>query len=1020
MRTIWLSPTDFVTGDPALQISYPFVQHPSTIVTCPGCTTPGDLKWIWISLRLPANVSIEEVIICYQLSNQNSFISQVRLVEMRTPDQALVQHDDPTDLRSTSPKCYSSKVSGFVPTAAVTLALRLNFQDTQDRIMLGAVGVTVQSTSHNDAWTLAGNASTNPPTNFLGTTDDQPLVIKTNDVEAVRVNTDGKVGIGTSNPSDELHVRETLRATVARFEGNGQGSIVFFDGPAADRGRIGFGTAGHIFSEALPDSLAIRSEEALHLGVSSSVVMTFREINYEHGNGYIGIGTTEPDAILTVAGEDSPRIHIKSNSPGPNPSRTWGLVSFTDGNFYITDVTGLIDRLVITKDGVVRIAGSLEVKGPRPWVDVRAFGAKGDGETDDTAAILAAIDSVPPMGGTVLFPPGTYIVSRSQGASKNAAIIIDRDFVRLLGSGSSCTIIKARDASEDEPSVDDPDQDDPSNFESTIYAENITGVQVIDLTVDSNQARRFKKLKTRTVGIDFQSCIESKVSGCVIKNNIGAAPGPKVTSTGVGISYGNTTRCVIESSIIEDSGVIGAIGDGCYTSGNQNLIIGCIARNCRDTGFVLEASNQSGIIGCTAVGCSAGAAITNFLPEDHIGNFIDGLTIYDWNAAVTGGICVGVMAGGEGNLVNTRISNVLLERKEGDGPALHVQQLTQGAWKSGVSYKTGETATSQGLGYIARNDNTDSQPPNDDWSPIGRTIGLTLEGIQIKGAKTQGIVVWGGAEQVLITGCHISQTQSPGIQVQPGCSKVFISNNYLATETTNSVTIDSADDVTVCNNVVVGNSVIGKGEWNGVTPYAVGDWIIHGGSAYAAVRTNVNSQPPSIDWAPSTANGVYFFNRCAHATALWNIITNMSFARCGSDPDTTPTILDVFLGTTGGILFGKQADVNLYRPTAGVLQTDGALAIGAGTPIAKVLSAIVPLDFDSTNAQTSADAIVMVIEADVGDVVALGVPSTSVLPNSSYSAWVSAANTVTVRFSNHSSGTLSPASGNFRVAVIKF
>src|SRR5207302_5515859 len=55
-------------------------------------------------------------------------------------------------------------------------------------------------------WTLTGNAGTQPDTNFLGTTDAQPLIIKTNDVEAVRVTANGKVGIGDSNPEFQLQV----------------------------------------------------------------------------------------------------------------------------------------------------------------------------------------------------------------------------------------------------------------------------------------------------------------------------------------------------------------------------------------------------------------------------------------------------------------------------------------------------------------------------------------------------------------------------------------------------------------------------------------------------------------------------------------------------------------------------------------------------------------------------------------------------------------------------------------------
>jgi polygalacturonase len=43
-------------------------------------------------------------------------------------------------------------------------------------------------------------------------------------------------------------------------------------------------------------------------------------------------------------------------------------------------------------------------------VDVRDKGAKGDGSSDDTAAIQAAIDAVAGTGGTVLVPGGTYMV----------------------------------------------------------------------------------------------------------------------------------------------------------------------------------------------------------------------------------------------------------------------------------------------------------------------------------------------------------------------------------------------------------------------------------------------------------------------------------------------------------------------------------------------------------------------------------------------------------------------------------
>jgi hypothetical protein len=77
------------------------------------------------------------------------------------------------------------------------------------------------------------------------------------------------------------------------------------------------------------------------------------------------------------------------------------------------------------------------------------------------------------------------------------------------------------------------------------------------------------------------------------------------------------------------------------------------------------------------------------------------------------------------------------------------------------------------------------------------------------------------------------------------------------------------------------------------------------------------------------------------------------------------------------------------------------------------------LDFLSTNAQNSRDMTIAVTGAALSDVVSLGVPNSAVNANTSYSAWVSAANTVTVRFNNYSSGTVDPASGTFKVFVTK-
>lgn len=87
----------------------------------------------------------------------------------------------------------------------------------------------------------------------------------------------------------------------------------------------------------------------------------------------------------------------------------------------------------------------------------------------------------------------------------------------------------------------------------------------------------------------------------------------------------------------------------------------------------------------------------------------------------------------------------------------------------------------------------------------------------------------------------------------------------------------------------------------------------------------------------------------------------------------------------------------------------------------KTLTTTVTLDFPNTTAGTNSDLTVILTGAELGDVVMLGIPNGSVDSNSCYTAWVSATNTVTVRFSNYATlSAANPSSGTFRVSIIKY
>lgn len=79
--------------------------------------------------------------------------------------------------------------------------------------------------------------------------------------------------------------------------------------------------------------------------------------------------------------------------------------------------------------------GGFQVDGTTDWFNAKAFGATGNGTTDDTAAILAALAAAKANGGGVVYlPAGTY--------STSASLVIPADGVYILGAGMGATIVK--------------------------------------------------------------------------------------------------------------------------------------------------------------------------------------------------------------------------------------------------------------------------------------------------------------------------------------------------------------------------------------------------------------------------------------------------------------------------------------------------------------------------------------------------------------------------------------------------
>lgn len=150
---------------------------------------------------------------------------------------------------------------------------------------------------------------------------------------------------------------------------------------------------------------------------------------------------------------------------------------------------------------------------------------------------------------------------------------------------------------------------------------------------------------------------------------------------------------------------------------------------------------------------------------------------------------------------------------------------------------------------------------------------------------------------------------------------------------------------------------------------------------------------------------------------------------------TSNTLRASFL-STGSLLFAAgttaagtapiklTSGTNMTSVENGAIEYDGTNYFvssgGVRYTLAKLLTGSATLDFPSTAAQSSSDLTITVTGATLNDPVTLGIPNGSVNAASDYMAWVSSANTVSVRFSNYSLLSINPASGTFKVSVQQF
>ena len=237
----------------------------------------------------------------------------------------------------------SAPANGLFLSAANTLALATNSGqrltiDSNGRVMIGTTtlghsnsddltvnnsgncGITIRSGSSNDGNIFFADADSNTIGTLKYDHTNNAFRINTNGSERLRIDTSGNVGIGTTSPSDKLHVRGASAAFTAFILDNTTNSSSPY--------KITYGDQGQV------NHLVVANRE-----------LTFGTSNTERvridSSGKVGIGTTSPSSGLQLSRSAGDTI-LELNRTNTNTTGNVGLINFTASDGHSVGSIGMV------------------------------------------------------------------------------------------------------------------------------------------------------------------------------------------------------------------------------------------------------------------------------------------------------------------------------------------------------------------------------------------------------------------------------------------------------------------------------------------------------------------------------------------------------------------------------------------------------------------------------------------------------------------------------------------------------
>lgn len=187
-------------------------------------------------------------------------------------------------------------------------------------------------------------------------------------------------------------------------------------------------------------------------------------------------------------------------------------------------------------------------------LNVKDFGAKGDGVTDDRPAILTAVTAA--TGGTLLFPPGVYVIGGAVGLASNSRYVGHGATLKKSGTGAAFAVAGVTGVT-----VEGFAFDGAGLASAVLTVENSTDVVVRDVTARG--------------GADF------------------------------GVYVFNSTRVLLDGVKATANGNAGTSDAGIYLNGYSVRAVNCVAYDNAGHGFRIHGNSTSQGNRVTLIGCVA-------------------------------------------------------------------------------------------------------------------------------------------------------------------------------------------------------------------------------------------------------------------------------------------------------------------------------------------------------------------------------------------------------------------------------